>query len=150
MTDSLNKWDLRFYELACKVAEWSKDPRKKVGAVVVSADKRHVSYGYNGFPSAIADDDRLNLKEVKNTLCLHAEVNSILNARNDVSGWSLYCSKAVCLHCALVIVQAGIVKVTMPAAQHGSSWLDSCENAISIFKEASVTINLITGIPYYV
>ncbi|MCP3894562.1 MAG: cell division protein DedD, partial [Bacteroides sp.] len=35
----LNKWDERFIRMAVNVAEWSKDPGTKVGAVLVS-DRR--------------------------------------------------------------------------------------------------------------
>lgn len=146
----LTKWDNRFYQLAYEVAKWSKDPAKQVGAVVISPDKREISYGYNGFPFKLADDARLANKTVKNCLSLHAEVNAILNAKKDLANWSLYCSEAICEQCALVIIQAGITKVTMPAALSSSSWFDSCTKAISLFKEANVTINLVHGIPYYV
>lgn len=146
----LSKWDGRFYSLAHEVADWSKDPNKKVGAVVISPDKRRISYGYNGFPANIKDDTRLDNRETKNSLSLHAEVNAILNAKEDLIGWSLYCSEAICNHCALVIIQAGITKVTMPAALASSNWFQSCETAIALFKEANVTINLVHGIPYYV
>lgn len=146
----LSKWDNRFYSLALEVANWSKDPNKKVGCVVISPDKRKVSYGYNGFPANISDDSRLNNRKIKNELSLHAEVNAILNAKENLASWNLYCSEAICSHCALVIIQAGITKVTMPAAPASSNWFKSCEKAIALFKEANVTINLVHGIPYYV
>lgn len=36
---SLPKWDARFLELAEHVAEWSKGPRKRIGAVIVRPGK---------------------------------------------------------------------------------------------------------------
>ena len=146
----LSKWDNRFYKLAIEVATWSKDPNKQVGAVVISPDKRKISYGYNGFPAGINDDNRLQDRQLKNDLSLHAEVNAILNAKENLAGWSLYCSEAVCASCALVIIQSGITSVTMPSVTASSNWKDSCEKAISLFKEANVKINLVHGIPYYV
>lgn len=146
----LTKWDGRFFKLAHEVAEWSKDPAKQVGAVVISPNKREVSYGYNGFPHKLNDDARLANKSTKNALSLHAEVNAVLNAKKDLRGWSLYCSEAICEQCALVIIQAGITKVTMPASMSSSSWFDSCTKAVSLFKEANIIINLVHGIPYYV
>lgn len=146
----LTKWDSRFYTLAKEVAVWSKDPNKQVGAVVISPDKRRISYGYNGFPANVKDDNRLENRDTKNELSLHAEVNAILNAKADLTGWSLYCSEAICTKCALVIIQAGITKVVMPSISASSNWYKSCENAISLFKEANITVNLIYGIPYYV
>jgi deoxycytidylate deaminase len=51
-------WDARFMALAEHVAGWSKDPSTKVGAVIVSPDRRQLTTGYNGFPQGIADDAR--------------------------------------------------------------------------------------------
>ena len=45
----MNKWDNRFVAIAELVADWSKDPGTKVGAVLVQ-DRRIISTGYNGFP----------------------------------------------------------------------------------------------------
>tara|TARA_R110000787_G_scaffold186397_1_gene297914 strand:- start:2897 stop:3064 length:168 start_codon:yes stop_codon:yes gene_type:complete len=43
------KWDQRFMELAAFIAQWSKDPSTKVGAVIVDPrNKRIVSTGFNG------------------------------------------------------------------------------------------------------
>lgn len=36
------KWDLRFLHLAQYIAEWSRDPSTKTGAVIVDEDKRIV------------------------------------------------------------------------------------------------------------
>jgi len=147
----LSKWDKRFFTLASEVASWSKDPNKQVGAVAISADKRRISYGYNGFPSAIQDtEQRLSNKEVKNSLSLHAEVNAILNAKENLAGWTIYCSEAICANCALIIIQAGVTKVVMPAIKANSTWKDSCERAIIMFNEANVELTLINEIPYYV
>lgn len=146
----LTKWDNRFFKLALEVATWSKDPNKQVGAVIISEDKKEISYGYNGFPQKIADDARLQHKSTKNDLSLHAEVNAILNAKKSLVNWSLYCSEAICEHCALVIIQAGITRVIMPSVLSSSSWQKSCERAIALFKEANVKIQLVHEIPYYV
>lgn len=45
----MNKWDKRFLELAAFIAEWSKDPSTKCGAVITDG-KQIVSQGFNGFP----------------------------------------------------------------------------------------------------
>ena len=44
------KWKLRFLGLSEYIAQWSKDPSTKVGAVIVRPDKSIVSMGFNGFP----------------------------------------------------------------------------------------------------
>lgn len=135
MTD----WDGRFIELAQHVASWSKDPKCKVGAVLVSPDKHQIVPGYNGFPRGVKDyDTRLEDKYTKNTLTVHAELNAILNARQSVAGWTLYCTKAICADCAKAIIQAGITKVVSPATPDSSSWAASCRVGATIMDEAQI------------
>ena len=64
----MEKWHKRFIELAKTIAQYSKDPNTKVGAVIVDSEKRIVSMGYNGFPRKVLDlDERLNNREEKVT-----------------------------------------------------------------------------------
>ena len=69
------KWDLRFIELAEFIAQWSKDPSTKTGAVITRG-VRVVSLRYNGFPQRIADsDERLNNRDLKYKIIIHCERN---------------------------------------------------------------------------
>tara|TARA_R110000851_G_scaffold104499_1_gene222203 strand:- start:360 stop:611 length:252 start_codon:yes stop_codon:yes gene_type:complete len=71
------KWMKRFMDMAVHVSEWSKDPSRKIGAVIVDPNTRQIlSLGYNGFPQGIEDDARLNDKAVKRKLVVHAEMNA--------------------------------------------------------------------------
>jgi len=134
-----SKWITRFYKLAEEVASWSKDPKAKVGAVLVSPDKRQFSYGYNGFPAGVEDDERLRDRTVKLNLMVHAELNALLNARQNVTGWTLFVNKAPCVTCACAIAQAGISAVVTKELDLNSSWTESCIVARSILLEAGVT-----------
>ena len=134
-------WEARFIKLSKEIATWSKDPEEGVGALLVSTDRRSFSPGYNGFPKDVADENwRLSDKEIKRSLTVHAELNAILNAKRDLTGWSLYITKAPCLDCALDIIQAGITSVYFPCLDDKSSWFESCQNAISVLSEARVMI----------
>jgi dCMP deaminase len=107
-------WDQRFMELARFWSRNSKDPSTKVGAVIVGRDKRDVCMGYNGFPPGIADDDRLEKRETKYPLMIHAERNALDNARFDTRGATLYATLAPCCGCASSIVSKGIKRVVCP------------------------------------
>lgn len=113
----IDKWDRRFIELAEMVAEYSKDPRRKVGCIIV-IDKRIVSQGYNGFPAGILDSpERLNNKAWKLDVIIHAEVNAILNAaKNGAStyGSTFYTTFSPCSHCSSAIIQSGAKRVISP------------------------------------
>lgn len=134
-------WDQRFLDLALHVSSWSKDPSTKVGAVLVGTDKRQVALGYNGFPSGVADDSRLNNRESRLRYTLHAERNVLDNATFPTAGSTLYTTHPPCCACALSIVSKGVSRVvSLPMdssfrARWGSevflsrSILDECEVA---------------------
>lgn len=108
----MEKWDRRFLELADHVAQWSKDPSTKVGAVVVDHKNRVVSMGYNGFPRGIDDDDsRYSDRPTKHLYVAHAERNALDNAPLMVEGCTLYSPLLPCNECAKSIIQKGITRV---------------------------------------
>lgn len=106
------KWDLRFLRMAEEVSTWSKDPRTKVGALIVSPDRRQFSTGYNGFPRKIADTlERLTDREIKNKIVVHAEMNAIDNCKFDVQGCSLYTTLFPCNRCCVSIINNNIKRI---------------------------------------
>jgi dCMP deaminase len=90
ITTSDKDWDFRFLELAASISKWSKDPSTKVGAVIVSSDKKIVTLGYNGFPRNVRDDHRLETREIKYDLIVHAEANAIIHARESLWDCTIY------------------------------------------------------------
>src|SRR5688500_6959549 len=81
------KWTERYMELAAHVAQYSKDPSTKAGAVIVDPSNRVISLGFNGLPKGVLDSkERLENREVKYKLILHAETNAILFAQRDLTG----------------------------------------------------------------
>lgn len=133
------KWDYRGLSLAVEVSRWSKDPVRKQGASMCSPDSRSWSFGYNGFPPGISDDDeRLNGPE-KNDLMVHAELNAILNAGCDVEGWRMHVTDFPCLSCAKAIVSKRISYVIVPhGPREGSKWYADHMKALYLFNESSV------------
>jgi dCMP deaminase len=108
-------WLLRYVELARHVAQWSKDPSTKVGAVVVGRDRRQIAVGYNGFPPGIADtEERLNDRATKYRFTQHAERAVLDNARFDCVGGILASSLHPCVECAKSIVAKRIYLVVCP------------------------------------
>lgn len=108
----MNKWNTRFFELAKHVATWSKDPRTKVGAVVVDDLNRIIGVGYNGFPRGVVDTPALYQdRESKLQRVVHAETNAILNSNTSVRGCKIYVTLPPCNECAKIIIQSGIAEV---------------------------------------
>jgi len=119
------EWDRRFMRLAAnEVAAWSKDPDEKVGAIVVSPDRRRVSWGYNGFPSNSPHDQHVHTmsKEDKNRLTIHAERNALDNAPFDIEGSTLYVTKPPCFECMKGALQRGIRRIVHGPLRTNSRW----------------------------
>lgn len=117
-------WDGRFMAMARdQVMTWSKDPRKQVGAILVSPDCRKVAWGYNGPPAGF-DDEMLAImdRDAKNRYTIHAEENAITNAATDVRGWTMYVTSPPCLKCAMAIHRAGIIRLVTPPLDVDSLW----------------------------
>ena len=138
-------WIKRFAEVAKIVASWSKDPSTKVGAVVVNPETNTiVSEGYNGFPRGIVDDIRLQYREDKYKLTIHAEVNAILNAlyngRNVRNCILIVHGLPVCSDCAKYIIQSGISEVWYDS-EPKEQWRESTELALELFSEAGVEVH---------
>ncbi len=140
----LSKWDQRFIKLAKFVAGWSKDPKSKVGAVVVTNESGAIALGYNGFPSGIEDDTRLKKRNLKLDMIIHAEQNALIYAGSRAKGASLYVwGKPICARCAVVIIQMGIERIfsVTPEFENDPYWRDSGELAVRMFKETNKEIN---------
>ena len=138
-----NKWDIRYLELAERVASWSKDPSRQIGAVAVGSKGQVLAQGFNGFPRGIIDTpDRYANREIKYKYVVHAEMNVIYNATyNGVSldGSTLYVSGLpVCSDCAKGIIQVGISKVVMKEQDIPQRWAESWGMTAGLFDEANI------------
>lgn len=139
-TDEL-KWIKRFLDLSVMVSTWSKDPRTKIGSIIVAPNGQVISQGFNGFPRGIEDtDERLNDRPTKHKLVVHAEVNSILSACYNgfsLKDCSLFINSLCCAECAKVIIQSGIKKVYM-IERDSNFWNESHDLSLNMFKECGV------------
>jgi dCMP deaminase len=139
----MNKWDERFLDLAAHIALWSKDPSSKIGAVAIGENRNVLSLGYNGFPRNVWDGGgRLEDKDIKYKLVVHAECNCIFNAgKNGVSlkGATLYVSGIpVCNECAKGVIQSGITRVVMRHKPMTEKWRESFQWTKLMFSESYV------------
>ena len=145
--DMLDKWDGRFMDLANFVAGWSKDPSTQVGAVIANANtKRMVSMGFNGFPAGVEDsEDRLETREIKYEMVVHAEANALLFAGPAAEGCTLYVTPLPpCAQCAVLIIQAGISRVVCPIPDKSKEpWATQSRISETMFGEASVQLDYI-------
>ena len=125
--------------MAQLVSTWSKDPSTQCGAVIVNADNEIVSVGFNGFPKNVADTEpRLNSRELKYAITLHAERNAILFAKQSLKDCTLYTfPMQCCSECAAMAIQSGI-KRHVSLSYQPERWQKSFELANEMFEEAQV------------
>lgn len=135
------KWDKRFLELAEHIASWSRDPSTQCGSVVVRG-KFIVSVGFNGFPAGCKDDDDTYAdRPRKYKRVLHAEMNALLSAKQDLTDCTIYVHPFTpCSQCAAAIIQSGIDRVVTksPSAELVERWGDSITESLAMFREAGV------------
>lgn len=154
-TNYLN-WTDYFIGITKLVSQRSKDPVHQVGAVIVNpTNNTIISTGYNGFPYGCSDDEypwsndeKAGWLQTKYPYVVHAEVNAILYARQDCSGFELYSTLFPCNECAKLIIQAGIKKVYFlkTAGIDKGRWEDSFKATTRMFKDAKVEVRELTSI----
>jgi dCMP deaminase len=148
-----SRWDNHFLHLAQVRAGMSKDPSTRVGAVIVGPDKEERATGFNGFPRGIADlPERLNDRETKLQLVVHAELNAIVQAARvgvSVKECTLYLAATddsgmvwggpPCTRCTVHVIQAGIRRVvSRPRKAVPSRWHADLDVAAALLAEAGV------------
>ena len=108
----MEKFDVRYLEMAEIWAHNSYCKRRQVGALIVK-DRMIISDGYNGTPSGfenVCEDEN----GVTKPYVLHAEANAITKVAksgNSSEGSTLYVTASPCLECSKLIIQSGIRRV---------------------------------------
>ncbi len=151
-------WDEQFMHDVYWWARRSKDPRTKVGAVLVRwGDKIPISMAYNGFSRKVNDNvpERWERPEKYLWVC-HAETNSVLNcARRGYSseGTTLYTQGVPCAGCADAIVQGGIIGIVIHKQWQEyekkfgqKKWIESAERSEEKLKEAGIKVRVFDGV----
>lgn len=139
--DDCDKWTVRFIEMACLVASWSKDPSTQVGCVITNSANQVLSVGYNGFAREVSDGRNLyEDRKTKYARVIHAELNAILNANCDLKDSFAFVTHHPCSHCAAVLIQSGVQHVItfVPEGGIAERFKDSFEEAKIMFGEADV------------
>jgi dCMP deaminase len=107
------KWKKRFLKMANDVSSWSKDESTKVGSVITTEDRAPVSFGYNGFPPGVNDNDEAkHQRPEKYFYFTHSEINAILQAdRQQLKDSVLFVTHYPCADCTKAIIKSGIKEV---------------------------------------
>jgi dCMP deaminase len=101
-------WDEYAMSIAETVAQKSKDPWHKVGAVILREDNSVASVGYNGFPQGVPED--WNNRDKRRLLVIHAEQNALRYLKPG-EGKTLYTTLLPCNDCLKSIAAYQIKRV---------------------------------------
>lgn len=104
-------WDRYFLDLAEQVSRRSPDPNTKHGCVLVDADKRVISTGYNGPVAGLANEIVPLTRPEKYDWFMHAEDNAVCFARCDLRGATAYVTGEPCAACFRRLLQVGIRRI---------------------------------------
>jgi dCMP deaminase len=119
-------WNELFMGIASFSSQRSKDPVRKVGAVLINDELKIVGTGYNGMPPGIKDTDNVWGKDSDNPLfnkkylVCHAESNAIANSTCKVNGCTIYVTHFPCNECSKLLSIHGIKKLVY-ANEYGNA-----------------------------
>ncbi|CAF0994237.1 unnamed protein product [Adineta ricciae] len=142
-------WDEFFMLKVYLTAKKSKDPRTKIGAVLVR-DRRDLISGYNGIPEGVKDlPDRFE-RPIKYMYFEHAERNAIFTAARHgirTEGATIYVQALPCVDCARAIIQSGIKKIYVHKQFYALStkinrekWIGHDDITMQMFDEVNVEL----------
>jgi dCMP deaminase len=119
------EWDDVWMAMAGVIATRSPCSLRQIGAVIVTADNRPVSVGYNGPPTDFPKKEGVfcnaycpraqkneQTQTYGNCISIHAEANALMFAdRRDYKDGTLYVSSFPCWDCAKMVANSGIKRV---------------------------------------
>lgn len=113
-------WDEYFMEVARTVATRATCPRASVGAVLVR-EQRILTTGYNGAPRHVSHCTEVGCELVAGhcVRSTHAEANAVVQGALHgvrLDGATAYCTHQPCVHCAKLLISAGIARIVYEAA----------------------------------
>lgn len=140
-------WDKFFFTLALQAAGMSKDPNRQVGAVLVSGDRRQISFGFNGFPPEIPDlPELLADRDFRLANMRHAEDNCFRQAPFNPAGCTLYVTRFPCFPCATLVADNNLARVVAPEPDLGHArWGQSWQDAIDLFHQRHIHLTYFVG-----
>lgn len=151
-------WDETFMHDVYWWARRSKDPRTKIGALLVKpGSKIPFSFSYNS-PSRGVNDlvpERFERPE-KYEWMVHAEDNAVLNCAREghcSKGAIMYTQGIPCTTCADSCVQGGIIEVVVhkqwqdyEQKLNWDKWIKSAERSKQKFAEVGIKIRVFDGV----
>ena len=147
-------WDQVWMDVADTIAKRSRCSRAQIGAVLVSANQRIASTGYNG-PAATLEVEGdcidwcpraqgiVPLDNLYDTCpSIHAEANALLYVdRSRIEGGTIYITDVACLQCAKLVSNSGVAKVVMRVGSKAAH--RKPEATIEYLKNCNINVTIL-------
>jgi len=135
----------KFIPVAEAIATMSRNPKRKIGAILLSSDFNIIATGYNDLSKGLAHSDKNYSQPAKDYMFCHAEENAIAQAARTGAktngGMLVVTGLMPCSRCARLIVQAGIKTVYFPSGGDVTQkWSKDFEYSLVILTAGGVEI----------
>ena len=137
-------WHDYFIGLAYYASTRSNDSQTKVGCVIVGADNRVISIGYNGFCSGVDTSSLPTTRPMKYPFIVHAEENAISHmlikpSFNKVA----YITHVPCHRCAKLMWQNEVREWYIPINKKAHSHSEDDEIVYNHLQDSGLVIHYI-------
>lgn len=149
-------WDELFMGKVYEIAKKSKDPRTKIGAVLIQNGHAPLE-GFNGIPKGVLDLPERMERPEKYHWMEHAERNVINMAAKfgiSANGGILYTQGMPCVDCARGVVNSGIKEVVLHQQWEdistklitGRPWAEHYWRSKVMFEECGVKVRYLNAV----
>jgi len=123
------KWDSIWITFAQLISERSVDPRRKVGAIIITEDNSQIlALGYNG--NYVNGPNVVESNEPGKSGFIHAEINALLKLDyNNPKNKIMYVTTMPCQHCAKCIINTNIKEVVYLENYRDTTGIDILRNS---------------------
>ena len=106
------RYDDTYLRIAGTISALSHDDTLRVGCIIVGRGTI-LSHGWNGTPHGMHNNTR-SLSGTTLPHVIHSEANALMKLAatgGGAEGATIYCTHSPCMHCSLLLLQAGIKRV---------------------------------------
>jgi len=139
-------------QVAIAIGRRSRCSRAQIGAVIVSANGRIASTGYNG-PAATwpEDSDCINWckrargeapldNSYEECPAIHAEMNALMYVdRSRVEGGTVYVNSSMCMNCAKAVSNSGLNRVVLLKTKNDAH--RNPESVVTYLRKCSMEVS---------
>lgn len=149
-------WDETWLAVADVVALRSRCDRRRCAAVIVDAENRVVSTGYNGPPRGYAVEGDCGhwcpracgvsppQPGYEDCFALHAEQNALLfSERSAREGGTIYVTSTICFTCARLVANSGLVRAVMRVSVADAH--RQPERTVTFLRHSGIEVNTWPG-----